>query len=558
MHIFIDKFGGIIPRAPEHGLDITQATKAHNVRLRRNRIEAWREPMELKSTGFSTRSFYLHGCCPLFFKTVAHVANVSPDWGRLFVTGNADYPQIMEVDKDCVPTFSRLGVPAPTSVLHASAKENCSRASDARAYVYTYVNKWGEESAPSKVSNILTVDDGEGVTLTGFAQPPEGYNITTINLYRAVTALRAPNVKQQEYSTHFLWVGAFSATTSQYIDYTLMTEVGPVLETEKTHMPPTGLRNIVAFEDTVRLCGFVNNKLYFSEFFQVHNWPVKYELTLDDNIVHLGVSHGRLYVTTDSSPYVIDPTVSGSDQCASVRRFSAALPDIGCGYPHSSLATPYGFTYASSAGVVLLRPDASFQILTAPWFSPEDWKQLMPHTARFGIYQTYLFIITDKASFVLNLDRVTYGDLAGCELSTISDKPIDLVTSNTGELLFLENGKVWAWDMGDKYRPYFWESRELVGQDGIKSSITLGAARQNDARGVSWAPVSAKVHTDDTHFTVISPLQNPAYERQVMGEDWFRLPRMGRNLWYKIRFEGTRPVDFVAMGTSNFTLNQGK
>lgn len=558
MHIFIDRFGGIIPRAPEHGLDITQALKAHNVRLRRNRIEAWREPLNLHTATHSTRSFYLHGCCPLLFNSIVHVANVSPDWNRLFVTGNAEYPQVMEISDKCVPTFSRLGVPAPVSVLQATAKSNCSRASDARAYVYTYINKWGEESAPSYVSNLLTVDDGEGVRLTGFAPPPDGYNITDINLYRAVTGMRVQDVKKQEYTTHYLWVGSFPATTTQYTDYTLMADVGPVLETEKTHMPPSGLQNIVALEDMIRLCGSVNNKIYFSEDFQTHNWPVKYELTLDDNIVHLGVSHGRIFVTTDSRPYVITPAASGSDQLPEVRRCAAAVPDIGCNYPHSTLATPYGFIYSAPAGVVLFKPDGTYLILTSQWFSPEDWKKVWPHTCRFGLYYNYLFIITDKASFVLNIDRASYGDLAGGELTTISDKPLDLVTSNTGELLFLENAKIWAWDMGSTYRPYFWESRELVGQDGIKSSVTLGPAKQNDARGVSWSPASAKVHTDGTRFTLVSPVQDPAYVRDVVGEDWFRLPRIGRNLWYRVRFSGTRPIDFVAMGTSNFTLNQGK
>ena len=560
MRIHIDKFGGIIPRQPEHSLDITQATIAHDVRLRRNRIEAWRELEPLFTAPGSARMVYMFGCCPLYFPSIVNIAYISPDWARMYITGNSSTPQelVLDADNNCKMSFSRMGVPAPSTALTASCTQNCSRASDARAYVYTFVNRWGEESAPSFVSNTITIDDGEPVRLTNFANPPANFNIREINLYRAVTGFREQNVQQQVFNTTFLWVATLPAGIVEYTDDLPMTEVGPVLETDKVRMPPDGLSNIISLENTIQLCGTVKNKLFFTEPFQPYNWPVQYELTLDDPVVHMGVSHGKLYITTDSFPYIVDPPHCEGGDCAQIHKLSTALPDIGCVYAHSHLATAYGYIYPSYSGLVLLKPDGSYTFLTARWFSPEDWRLLQPHTTRLGLYENYLFIITDKASFILNIDRTSFGDLEGCELTTISDRPTDLVSSNTGELLLLTNNVLYAWDRGMTYRPYYWESRELVGQDGIKSSISLGATKQNDSRGVSWSPASAKIHTMGTKFTLISPLQREAYTRSVTGEDWFRLPRIGRNLWYKIRLQGTHPVDFFSMGTSNFTLNQGQ
>ena len=68
---------------------------------------------------------------------------------------------------------------------------------DARAYVYTYVNKWGEESAPSPPSNIIRVADGATVTVSGIPAPPFGYGITEVNIYRATTGFRPADGKVQ-------------------------------------------------------------------------------------------------------------------------------------------------------------------------------------------------------------------------------------------------------------------------------------------------------------------------------------------------------------------------
>ena len=557
MKVLISSFGGIMPRKAPHNLDIYQATIAHDVRLRNGRLEPWREKCVFAPATDKAVSFHIHGCTPVLFDTMVQVAETSVDWGRSYVTGHADYPEVMTFGCAGNPVFTRLGVPAPTDPLDVDAAEACDRDADARAYVYTYVNRWGEESAPSPVSPVVTVSDGVGVRVSGFAPPPNGYAIDTINLYRIVTGYRPHDVQQQKPLTVPLFVTALPISTFVYRDAVPMVNLGEPLETDKVQMPPADLRNIVSIDDTIRLAGTTQNKVHLSENFQLHNWPAKYEYTLDSNIVHMGTMNQKLFVTTDTIPYVINIADCEDKRCMPVQRCLSELPDIACKYPHSAIMTPYGYIYVAPTGLVLLKADATFTILTAAWFNPEEWQKLAPETARLGYYQGYVFIITDRAGFILEVNTQTYGDIQGAELSTISDRPRDLLHTSTGDLLMLEDTNIYSWDKGVSYREFLWESRELTGRGDPTRTLAL-TQQKTPPRGTTWSPSSAKVQSEAVEFTLITPLQDEAYKRIVLSEEAFRLPRVGRNLWYRIRLRGTHPVDFVTMGTSHFTVSHGQ
>lgn len=443
----------------------------------------------------------------------------------------------------------------PPSPPRATGQVSCGRDSDARSYVYTYVNEWGEESAPSPPSNVITVADGTPVQVTNIAPPPAGYNIVGINLYRSVTGFREPDVKQQKPATEFLFVATLSPLQTAYLDTLPMVSLGFPLETQRGRTPPDGLRNIVSLGGVVRLAGTTKNRVHLSENFQPHNWPAKYDLTLDSTIVHMGALGQKLFVTTDTTPYVIDVSNCEEATCTPVTDLGIALPDVACQYTRAALITPFGFIYSTPLGLVLIDPTARYHILTKSWFSPGDWAKVAPETVRLGYYDGLLFCITDKASFILNIDSDTYGDMRGAELVTISDKPVDLVTSSAGALYMLEGEEVSVWDKGLEYRPFYWESRELTGKndDGGPGQLADGSP----ALGNTWSPASAKVRTRDTEFTLSTPLQSVAYQRKVIDERPFRLPRVGRHEWFKVRFVGTSPVEFCALGTAHFTVNSG-
>lgn len=557
MKVTIDKFGGIIPRVSPHSLGVTQASIAHDVKLRNGRLESWREKCEFAAALPTDVSFHIHGCCPVSWGTIVQAAEVSPDWGRFFISGRSFDAEAVVLNNQCAPTYYKLGVPQPIVSPRASGIESCNRASDARSYVYTYVNLWGEESAPSPPSNILTVDDGTTVTVTGIDFPPDGYGIKFANIYRATTGFRVADGKQQKPLTDYMYVATVEFPTTTFIDNIVMAELGAVLETQKVRMPPEGLSNLVSIEGVVRLAGTVKNRIHISENFQPYNWPVKYDLTLDSTIIHMGNLDQKLYVTTDTQPYVIDVSSCEDMKCIPVLDAGVRLPDIACKYASASVITHHGFIYSSPLGLVLIDPTARFHILTAKWFSEDDWQQLQPDTVRLAYWEGFLFCITDAISFVLNIDSKPYGDMDGAELSTLSDKPIDLRTDNVGKLFMLEDGKITIWNTGTALREFLWVSRELTGGQSQPGQTPLGN---------TWSPSSVKIRTDDTKFSLLAPVEDryfrrhierEVYTRKVIGETPFRLPRVGRHMWYKVKLQGKFPIEFFDMGTANFTVNGG-
>lgn len=553
MQATISSFGGIVPRAPDHALANYQAELAHNCRLRKGTLEAWREPCRVQDAPVDALTLFVQGCCFFAWPGVVEAAELGPQWPELFATGHSDHPERAVRTNGCCLSWYRLGVPAPLTPPSASGPQSCGRSSSARSYVYTYVNQWGEESAPSPSSNEITVEDGSSVRVSGIALPPEGYGITGASVYRTATGFREADGKQQKAATDWLFVGYVRFPSTSFSDSVRDSGLGMPIDTEKDSPPPDGLRNLCAVEGLARLAGTEGSRVYLSENHQPWNWPRRYELTLDWDAVHMKCVDQKLYVTTGSVPYVID--VSGCDdtKCTPVMEAGSPLPDISCGHASSAIATPFGMIYSSPLGAALLDSAARWTILTKKWFTPEQWRKLKPETARFAYWQTFLFIVTDAASFVLNIDGDTLGDMKGAELTTISDAPLDMFRTASGELAMLMDGAVWLWDMGNERRPYLWRSRELTGPGHNPSAQEPNTT---PSIGAMWSPASLRVRTKQTHVKIEAPT-GTAFERTVSGEKPVRLPRMGRHMWWKAELEGTEPVEYLDLGTSHFTVHSG-
>ncbi|MBD5584549.1 MAG: hypothetical protein HDQ88_05660 [Clostridia bacterium] len=555
MNVVLSSFGGIMPRLAEHKLAPNQATMAHDVKLRNGQLEAWREPKLFGEAVQDARSFHISGCCLVSWHDRVSVADLSPDWGRFYMVGSDGNLRSVVIDCECRPSTTLVGVPVPVTQPVASANEQCSREADARAYVYTYVNEWGEESAPSPASNIVRVDDGSVVSVRINDAVPMGYGIIGRHLYRASTGFRPADGKVQKPLTEYLFVASIPVEQRTFTDNIKGIYLGAALETQYDRQPPNPLSGIVSIGDQVRLAGFHQNRVYFSEQFQPHNWPAKYDLTLDHNIVNMGCLDQKLFVTTNGIPYVIDVSSCDDTKCTPVTSLEAPLPDIGCKYAHSGITTPHGFIYSSPVGLVLLQPDGRWHIVTAKWFGKDEWQKLMPDTVRLTYWEGYLFIVTDMASFLLNLNGQPYGDMEGAELSTISDAPIDMLSTPAGGMFFLEDDKVYVWDAGASYRPFIWRSRPLTSGPDAAGQGRLES--QNPARGAYWWPTSVKIGTKMTRFILIGSHGNVLHDRSVFSEQPVRLPRAGRHMWYKVELRGTEVVEFLDMGTSNMSVNQG-
>ena len=533
----INAFHGIVPRLAWHRLPREAATVAHDVKLRNGKLEAWRERLAVTQSVSGAVCLHAHGCCLFTYDTCVDMTDYVADYGRVYLTGRKDYPEVAAVDSStCALTYYRLGVPQPTTALKVSATQSTGRNCAERTYVYTFMNLFGEEGAPSPASSAVTVADGATVTVSGFTTPDAVYGVTHINLYRTATVWRAGNEKSQEPGTEYFLVATFAIGPTSYKDTILDKALGAAITTEDSREPPEDLRHISYLHGTGVLTGVTNNQVHFSRPYLPSDWPAQNDLTLPHNIVNAVTVGNVLFVSTDSYPYVIQGAPNcEAHQCRNVNEVNTPLPDISCGHAHSAIGTPFGMIYSSKDGLVLVSGDGKFQLVTSGWFSSDDWVKIRPDTVRLAYWRGYVVCVTDAIAFMLEIDAGTYNDETGANLVTISDSPVDLITDDAGELLMLQDDIIWQWNAGKTYRKYQWISREL-GENGEST------------------PLAAKVRTTGIKLQIIDAEGGHLFERFVPDETPVRLARLGRRVPWRLGFTGTGTVEYAALGMTMNTV----
>lgn len=530
-------FAGIVPRLRSKQLPKGYATVAHNVDLSHGSIKAFLEPRHIKDAPTDAVKLYAWGCDLLTWDKCVDVAEWLPDCPRLYVTGNADYPQTATMENGQL-VYRRLGVLAPPSPPVAAATSVHNDKSRSVAYITTFVNSFGEESGPSIPSNDVVVEDGQRVEVSFRYNPPIEYDIRKVRIYRRETGFNTGLEKEQQLQTHWFFLTELDVQAREFTDTTSIIDLGWAFDGIDTREPPANLANITAIPQTAILAGSVANKLLFSRNLQPHNWELSQEMTLDDNVVSMGAVGNSLFVATDGHPYRVQADV-GCDrrECRQVFRFAQSFPIISCHTGRGAITTPFGFVYATTEGVVLLTEGANPQIITSEVLSQDDWRKLAPHTARFAYYKGALFVVTEKISFILWIDSNTYADSKNKKMTTISDEPIDMTVTRQGELLLLhQNGIIVQWNAGAKLRPYRWVSADI--DTGFMFDLTR---------------LRAKVLNADTQISLISD-RATITRRFVTGDTIIPFGRHGRVRQFNIEAVGTGEITEIVTGLSEVDM----
>lgn len=529
-------FAGIVPRLRSKQLPKGYATVAHNVDLSHGSIKAFLEPRYIKDAP-TTVKLYAWGCDLLTWDKCVDVAEWLPDCPRLFVTGNADYPQTATMENGQL-VYRRLGVLTPPSPPVATTTDVHNDKSRSVAYITTFVNSFGEESGPSIPSNDVVIEDGQRVEVSFRYNPPIEYDIKKVRIYRRETGFNTGLEKEQQLQTHWFFLAELDIQAREFTDKTSIIDLGWAFDGIDVREPPANLTNITAIPQTAILAGSIANKLLFSRNLQPHNWELSQEMTLDDNVVSLGAVGNSLFVATDGHPYRVQADV-GCDkrECRQVFRFAQSFPIISCHTGSGSLATPFGFVYATTDGVVLLTEGANPQIITSEVLSQDDWRKLAPHTARFAYYKGALFVVTQKISFILWIDSNTYADSKNKKMTTISDEPIDMTVTRQGELLLLQQaGTIVQWNAGTKLRPYRWVSADI--DTGFMFDLTR---------------LRAKVLNADTQISLISD-RATITRRFPTGDTIIPFGRHGRVRQFNIEAVGTGEITEIVTGLSEVDM----
>lgn len=439
---------------------------------------------------------------------------------RTYYTGDGppkvtDNTSLDGTDPQANPTYVRpMGLPVPASAPSVSIDTGTwAGLITTYFYVYTYVNDWGWESAPSPVSAQHDRPSDATATVSGFSAPPSGnYGINRIRVYRTQSGSSG--------TADFFFIKEISIGTSTSQDTN--GSIGEVLPTTTWLPPPSDLTFLTPMWNGM-LAGLSGNAVRFCESYVPYAWPIAYDvLPPDSKPVALGVFGQSLLVLTTGRPLL----VSGSSP-ESMDQQLLEIPQ-GCVAARSVVSMGSGVAWSSEDGLCWFGAGGP-RILTSGIMTREDWQALVPSSIIGRHYEGLYFGSYDDGSgrkgfFISpsNPQGIYFLDVgyAASHFDELKDQ------------LYILNGvNVQKWDAGSSMTVRF-RSKQFKAPRPVS---------------FSWAEVVA-----DTYPVIFKVFAdgNLKHTQSVTSRNPFRLPSGNMFLDWQIEIEGTAAVQSATIATS--------
>lgn len=522
-------FNGMTPRADPRLLEPNMSQKAVNAKLQNGTIKPYKAPGQVAAlskpgviksiyrfgeTQTTDANYWFHWTTDVNVvkgplsddvnERTYYTGDGAPKMTTLAIalSGGTNYPM----------NSYALGIPAPVSASTASLNGTGTGVAESRVYVYTYVSALGEEGSPSPVSNIISIQTGQTVTLSGLSTAPTGaYDIVSKRIYRAVAGTSG---------TDYLFVDEIPLASTTYTDSKLAADLGEVIPSKEWEMPPADMAGLTIMANGI-MAGFTGKDVCFSEPFVPHAWPSSYRLQTDFPIVGIGAFGASLFVGTTGYPYIIngvDPSQmtmskdTNRQACVSKR----SIVEMGAGV---FFASPDGICLADGGGV---------QLLTRGIMTRDDWQAYKPEsivaTQLDGRYWAFYDTGTVQGALVLDLT----GD--GAQLWETDQYATALYNDIKTDSLYMAMGSnVKRWDAGNTNLTYSWRSK-----------IFVSTLPENMGAGQVFAeayPVTFKVYADGAL----------KHTQTVANDMPFKLPSGYKGRDYSIEVSGTAAITTVLM-----------
>jgi hypothetical protein len=447
---------------------------------------------------------------------------------RTYWTGEAE-PRVTDsaiallAGTDYPMNWYKLGIPKPAAAPGIATDGTGTGDPFEIAAVYTYVSAWGEEGPPSDPSPVLSVKNGDDITISGMSVGPgAGYNITAKRIYIGFSGNTAADYQ--------LFAEVLLATVNHGPADFQSEGLDEVIRSRTWDPPPAGLKGLVVVAGAW-LAGFLNNDVWQSEPIVPSAWPAGYRKSLPFGVVGLGSFDRVLVAMTKGNPYAgsaADPASLVLEKIAEGRA---------CVAKRGIVSLPRGVCYPCAEGLAYIS-SAGWQLVTDPYFTARQWRALVPESISAWRWS----------------DRYVafYDDGAGTQRGFIFD-PADPrggllyidVYATAGyndprrEALYLQVGNdIVKWDGGAAARAYTWKSKVFV----MPKPINPGFAQ---VIATSY-PVTMKLYADGV-------LKHTA---AVANAEPFRLPAGYKARDFEVQLEGSVDVRGVAVAESIDDLRQ--
>lgn len=622
----LGNFTGIYPRQSKNYLIDNAAQIARNVKLFSGEIRPWMQPVKeftpiqesvvsiFKMQGPGARSQWCEWTTDtdVVRGPVADAEDFRIYYSENGVCKKTNWEMCIDGDstEPCPRNWLYMGVPAPKGKLTLEAErtmidndEGDGQIYDAdntenRVYVYTYVSTFGavkEESAPSDPADIVCDIEGKPVKVSGFTNPPtEHYNITGIRLYRVVTGASTATymlVDEFELVDHQFPASGTSLmdvvwSNGVYEDNIKVADLGKELDTLNFTEPPEGLRGLVSMPNGF-LAGFTYNQIWFSEPYLPYAWPADYMLTVDSQIVGLGVYGSTLVVCTEAQPY----TISGTHPSAMAQEKQPMNQP--CVSKSSIAYDQYGVLYASPHGIVALA-GGQMDVFTRSLITRDEWQTYSPSLMVAAMYNNMymasyhtgnvrgiLVISRSDTPAMVDLDfaptamHIEHGTGTLYCLNSVDHAVYQMDASPINPMTyewkskqfqynqrqtftcakvvadFVDNSDVVAWREQRKQimeqNKQVWE--ENIGTDnGLAGAVMARGMLGMCVNGSLLQPVPVEADLRNMTITFFADEQ-PFYSKAVKSEESFRIPDTTGYRW-EARVAGNINIKKVVMATS--------
>jgi hypothetical protein len=500
-------------------------TVSRNQKPGRGDLRSWKQPTTVASVPANRQTIYRMGRDVasdsqywLSWSGVVHAVrgfDAEDTTERTYYTGDGApkvTDNIMALASAPYPTTSRpLGIPSPASApLVSTDTGTWEGLTTTYFYVYTYVNDWGWESAPSPASVQNDRPNDATATISGFDAPPAGnYQINRVRIYRTQSGASG--------ATEFFFLREIAlGTTSTTDDNRLL---GEVLPTAAWAIPPADLSFLTTLWNGM-LAGISGNAVRFCEPYTPYAWPVSYDVVPPDSKpVGLGVFGQTLLVLTTGRPLL----VAGSSPEAMDQQ-PLEIPQ-GCISSRSIVSMGNGVAWASEDGLCWFGADGA-RILTSGVMTREDWQALNPSSVIGKFYEGLYFGSYDdgtgrKGFFIDPSSPQGMFFLDAGYVALHFDELKD-------QLYVLSGTSVQKWDAG---QPFTYRFRSKVFKAPKPTNFAC-------CEVVADAyPVTVRFYGDGVL----------KHTQAVAGRDPFRLPSGFKGTDWQIEVEGTHAVQSIAM-----------
>ena len=336
-----------------------------------------------------------------------------------------------------------------------------------RAYLFTYVDEYGLESSPSPPSNpVAGASDGRWdvlipnpnaiLTPAGKVYP----NVVGLRLYRTVSG--------QNTGAQFYRIGDFPMTGHYntgtiYPDFTYNDTVPDTavvahlpLESTGWLSPPDGLEGLTAMPSGF-MVGFTGSTLHFCEPNRPHAWPAAYDVSVQYNIVGLGMWNQTLVVLTAGFPSSCTGT---SPAAITVSQVKVAEPCIARG---SIITDLLGVYYASQNGLVMLTY-AGMMNQTLATMTKNIWLTRFRARSIIACRHRSQYLALNDTAHGLGF-MIDYSDqrMGVVELDTFGAADCIWNDPYTGDAYIMAGKKVYRWDDPDTPQmTWRWRSKVRV------------------------------------------------------------------------------------------------